>query len=313
MKSMIIFFLLISTLYAGIGKVTALKGGVSLTRKGFSHSVKIGLELLRKDLISTKERSKAQVILNDDTVITIGPNSSYHFLEYAEKKDPEVLMQIDHGFFKAVTGKIGKIAPQRFRIKTRAATIGVRGTQFMAHVETDSEQIACVYGTIVVTTFDKVFVVASGKMLVYQSGEWYIQAIDYHQFTPVTLADNPLAEDTRTSYFINVNADETTEEQQLKQRAAPEQTPENPVEAFETSLDTDTPTSEPFIMEDSLSIPSVTTLNPYEINSVIDDVTPPPSFLIIDEVSVPVLIPLPDTYEINSAFDNSIPPPSFNP
>ena len=144
MKPILIFFLLVSTLSATIGEVTATKGAVSLIRKGFSHSVSVGLELLQKDLILTKERSKAQVILNDDTIITIGPNSSYHFLEYIETKDPEVLMQIDRGFFKVVTGKIGKIAPQRFKIKTRAASIGIRGTQFMAHVEADNEEIACV-------------------------------------------------------------------------------------------------------------------------------------------------------------------------
>jgi len=313
-KFITLFFLLISTLYASIGEVTAIKGAVSIERKGFSRSVKIGLELLRKDFITTKERSKVQVILNDDTVITIGPNSSYHFLEYAEKKDPEVLMQIDRGFFKAVTGKIGKIAPHRFKIKTRAATIGVRGTQFMAHVEIDNEQIACIQGKIIVTTLDKMFVVPSGKMLIYQNGEWYMKNVDYHLFQPVTLGEKNYPEALPSKmYFIPVNADDIAEEQQLNQRAAPGESPDIPSKVYEITLDDNAPSTEPYIMNDTISVPVIITPNSYEISSDTDDAAPPPSFQPIDEITVPALLPPPDTYEINSAFDNATPPPSFNP
>lgn len=324
MKYIVIFFLLISTLYAGIGEVTAAKGSVSLTRKGFSRSVKVGLEMLRKDLITTKKRSKAQVILNDDTVITVGPESSYRFLEYAQGKNPEVLMQLDRGFFKAVTGKIGKIAPHRFKIKTRAATIGVRGTQFMAHVAVDSEQIGCVQGTIMVTTVDKIFVVPSGKMLVYQNGEWYMKNMDFHLFSPVTLTEeNDPSALPLESYLLVVNADDITGEQELKQRAAPGQSPEDPdkpdipdipSETFDISLDADNaPSTEPYTLDNAISVPVIITPNSYEISSDKDDATPPPPFHPMDDISVPALIPLPDTYEINSAYDNTTPPPPFNP
>lgn len=316
MKFIIIFFLFVSTLSAGIGEVTATKGAVSLTRKGFSRSVRVGLELLRKDLITTKERSKAQVILNDDTVITIGPKSSYHFLEYTEAKDPKVFMQIDHGFFKAVTGKIGKIAPHRFKIKTRAATIGVRGTQFMAHVDIDEEQIACTKGKIIVSTFDKIFVVPTGKMLIFKNGQWHMRNIDFHLFSPITLEEDDLSAFFGERDLTGIDGSEIAQEQLVKQRSAPSQDQDNPdlpSEVFETSLDVDTQEDVTHFMEDTISTPIITTPNIYEISSGADDATPPPSFHTFDEVSVPAMLPAPDVYEINSAFDNTAPPPPYTP
>ena len=311
MKSILIFFLFVSTLSAGIGEVTALKGAVSLERKGFSQAIELGLELLRKDLITTKERSKVQVILNDDTVITIGPKSSYHFLEYVETKDPEVLMQLDHGFFKAVTGKIGKLSPHRFKIKTRAASIGVRGTQFMAHVDIDNEQIACIQGTIVVTTIDRAIVVPAGRMLVYQDDEWTMRSIDFQLFEPVTLAqEHDLNVLFKESDLIGVNGEEITQEQLMKQRVVPSEDHNMP---FTTTLGIDLQETEPFLRDESISVPVTIASDLYEVSSHIDDATPPPSFHLLNEVSVPVVIPLTDVYEINSAYDNTTPPPAFTP
>ncbi len=187
----------------------------------------------------------------------------------------------------------------------------------MAHVGVDNEQIACIQGTIIVTTLDKVFVVPATKMLIYQNGEWYMQDLDYHLFAPI-LAEVYEQEGISTEgYFIQVHANERAEEQQLKVRTAPAaedpQNPEIPTEAFELSGDTDTPLSEPYIIEEGISVPVISVVNSYEISSAIDDATPPPTFHVLDEISVPALVPSPDIYEINSAYDNTTPPPSFNP
>ncbi|HHD72562.1 MAG TPA: hypothetical protein ENL02_01390 [Epsilonproteobacteria bacterium] len=56
------------------------------------------------------------------------------------------------GFFKSITGKIGKIAPSHFKVKTANATIGVRGTTIIGEVTPKLDIIACTYGQIVVTT-----------------------------------------------------------------------------------------------------------------------------------------------------------------
>lgn len=62
-------------------------------------------------------------------------------------------MNFSNGFFKTITGKIGKINPSKFKLNTKSASIGIRGTQII--MTTDSvagDFIACTSGEISVTS-----------------------------------------------------------------------------------------------------------------------------------------------------------------
>jgi len=185
MKILFILLTALLPLLANIGEVTALTGSATLSRQADNIDVTKGLKLLEKDLLKTASRSKAQVVLNDDTVITIGPESEYLFERFQESGEVEVMMQLKRGFFKTVTGKIGKIAPQRFKIKTKAATIGIRGTQFMAYVQNEEEKIGCIQGEIIVWTADGEYIVTAGNMLIYKEKRWYLKEMELGDFTPV--------------------------------------------------------------------------------------------------------------------------------
>jgi len=187
MKILLLIMLTLSTLFAAIGEITAVKGEAQLQRDATVLPAEKGTPLEEKDLLETQKRSKVQVILNDETVITIGPESSYLFESYQDQAEPKVLMQLQHGFFKIVTGKIGKIAPQRFKVKTKAATIGIRGTQFMASVQEDRESIACSRGALVVETEKTTFELPAGMMLVYQNSRWSMHEIDSSSFEPIIM------------------------------------------------------------------------------------------------------------------------------
>ncbi len=146
------FILLLLTavsLWAGIGNIAALKGLAIIHRDGKNINAKPGIEIEQKDNITTKAQTKVQVILNDNTVVTIGSNSSFSFLEFSQKKGEEkISMQSTRGFFRSVTGKIGKVAPERFKVHTVSATIGIRGTDFSALIKKDLEIIKCYKGII---------------------------------------------------------------------------------------------------------------------------------------------------------------------
>jgi len=101
------------------------------------------------------------------------------------------MMELKHGFFKIVTGKIGKIAPERFKVKTKAATIGIRGTQFMASVQDEHETIACSKGALVVETQTKTFELPAGMMLVYEDHKWSMYELDTETFAPVLTQGTP--------------------------------------------------------------------------------------------------------------------------
>ncbi len=192
MRLFLILIMSMLPLLASIGKVTIIKGNADILRDSGQLKVKKGLAVEEKDLLKTTIKSKVQIILNDDTVVTVGPQSEYLFEHFQQEGEPEVMMELKRGFFKTVTGKIGKIAPQRFKIKTRAATIGIRGTQFMAYIaENGDELIGCIQGRIVIYTHKSRFNVPAGKMLEYHNGTWTMQDIKLDKFRPVFIGLAP--------------------------------------------------------------------------------------------------------------------------
>ncbi|MDX1296599.1 MAG: FecR family protein, partial [Sulfurimonadaceae bacterium] len=183
---LILLALISVSLFAGhMGSVTFLQGSADLKKEAETVAVVKGLGVDEKETLLTHEKSKVQVRLLDASIITVGPKSEYRFVAFNEADDPHALMQIKRGFFKAVTGRIGKVAPERFQVKTNEATIGVRGTWFMGYVEAGHEAIGCSKGAITVTTSEGVFDVMAGEMLLFEMGQWRIEPMDYKRFTPV--------------------------------------------------------------------------------------------------------------------------------
>jgi hypothetical protein len=172
MKNFLIILLLSTTLFANIGKVTAVRGDVSVQRDTTNLEATRGMIVKQQDMFLTKKLSRAQISLNDKTVITIGPKSKFSFDKYSDDKDKaEAKMKIHHGVFKAITGEIGKIAPHRFKIKTKTSTIGIRGTHFMGIIEDDFEKIACIKGEITVKVMNKTYDIPAGHMITIIKGE----------------------------------------------------------------------------------------------------------------------------------------------
>ena len=162
------FFLTLSAfIWSNIGNVGALKGTATVTRSSSTLDIKSGMALKVKDKIITTSGSRVQVILKDNTVVTIGPDSIFVFdaYKFGGKDDSEVKMHIDRGFFRSVTGKIGKLAPERFKVKTVSATIGIRGTDFSALISEGKETITCYKGKLNVSIGGTSYKVDAGMML----------------------------------------------------------------------------------------------------------------------------------------------------
>ena len=221
MKILLLTFLTLSALFGAIGEITAVKGVVQLQREAVTLTADRGTKVEVKDLLETQKQSKAQVILNDETIITVGPQSHYLFEAYDDGPEPNVSMRLEYGFFKVVTGKIGKIAPERFKVKTKAATIGIRGTQFVVSVQGETEKIGCNRGALVVETEKTTFDLPAGRMLVYENHEWAMYVLDQTAFEPVmvqggTKTETPLEKNTE---FLPDFSDSYTPMEQLIDKA----------------------------------------------------------------------------------------------
>jgi hypothetical protein len=148
MKAVILMLLVTLFAFANIGTVMALKGKATLKRTTIM-VLKTGMSIKQGDSIMTKRASRVQVMLKDDTVVTIGANSSFDFKTFRFKnKNSKVDFKANKGFIRIVTGKIGKLAPKRFQVKTTTAIIGIRGTDFSANIMPNKEIIQCYSGSI---------------------------------------------------------------------------------------------------------------------------------------------------------------------
>ncbi|MEA2048019.1 MAG: FecR family protein [Campylobacterota bacterium] len=126
--SLLSLFLFTQTAYSK-GKVQRVQGEVLLTHKGKEKKAKRGDTLYDQDTIQTHNHSKILFILEDGTSIQLGSNTLFTVEEDSfNAKKQNVSLRLKEGFLRFITGKIGKIAPQRFKLETSTATIGIRGT-----------------------------------------------------------------------------------------------------------------------------------------------------------------------------------------
>jgi len=163
-----IFLLLLLnlSLMASIGNIMAIKGSVSVERDSSKIPATNGMLLEKGDNILTLKKSRVQVMLKDETVVTIGASSSFSFLEYFydESKKSKLTMKANRGFFRSVTGRIGKLAPERFKVKTASATIGIRGTDFSGEISANREIFKCYQGAITVEFEGDISEIDAGMM-----------------------------------------------------------------------------------------------------------------------------------------------------
>jgi hypothetical protein len=99
---------------------------------GPMRSLKSGDPVYRQDLINTASDGSVKILFNDDSIMDLGPSSLFKVAQFDAKSRPEerkVQMDLEYGKIRASVNQ--KIGPRgRFFIRTRAATMGVRGTEF---------------------------------------------------------------------------------------------------------------------------------------------------------------------------------------
>jgi hypothetical protein len=152
-------------LFANVGNFKEIKGNVKVLRGNQHLKAKINMQLEVNDTVITYDNSKAKMIFNDKTIITIGKNSVFRIKDYVLGKKPKARFRFLKGTFISVTGKIGKIAPKRFKLETKNASIGIRGTIVFGKLYFSGDIIGCSQGLISVSKNGKSVLVKPGEMV----------------------------------------------------------------------------------------------------------------------------------------------------
>jgi hypothetical protein len=121
-----------------IAIIKSVSGDVTVVRKEERFRAEPGTQLQQLDVIISGADSTAGVTFVDGTLLSIGPSShvdlqQYLFEPIEQQYDFSVYLKKGRAVYSS--GRIGKLAPEKIKVNTPRATLGIRGTRFIVSVD----------------------------------------------------------------------------------------------------------------------------------------------------------------------------------
>lgn len=120
-----------------IGQLKLMKGSAFKKSGENTKDVEAGERFKKDDILVTSEKSFARILLIDDTVISVGPQSELKFddIDFKDKSDRKMSLTLLKG---QLTGNVKNKAanPGDIKFRTKYATMGVRGTYILMNAQT---------------------------------------------------------------------------------------------------------------------------------------------------------------------------------
>jgi len=134
-------FALVVALDAGaadIGQIKVAKGQVTIERAGQPVPAAVGTRVQDGDTVKTGPDGSVGISMSDDSLLSAGPGSVLVLDRFAF--DPatqrgQFNASLNKGTLAVISGRIAKQSPDAMTVRTPAAVLGVRGTEFV--VSTD--------------------------------------------------------------------------------------------------------------------------------------------------------------------------------
>ncbi len=122
---------------ADIGQIKVARGTVNVERAGATQQATVGMRLQTADTLRTGADGSVGITMNDDSLLSAGPNSVLVLERYA--LDPATSegrfdTTLNKGTLVVVSGRIAKQAPDAMTVRTPTAILGARGTEFAVSV-----------------------------------------------------------------------------------------------------------------------------------------------------------------------------------
>jgi hypothetical protein len=125
-------------LASDVGQVKTAKGTVHVERDGKRLPASVGMPIRQSDALVTGADGSVGVTFSDNSLLSTGPNSvlvvdrySFDSTTHAGRFDAS----LKKGTLAVVSGKMVKQSPDALKVRTPAAIMGVRGTEFVVQVE----------------------------------------------------------------------------------------------------------------------------------------------------------------------------------
>lgn len=169
-------------LMANDGRVLYVSGAVTVERNGQTYRAVKNARLLSGDIIETAAGGRMHLRMSDRTLISLKPSTRFVIEDYrhaaaastersrptqADDGEDRSIFRLAKGGFRAITGLIGLNNKPAFGVNTPVATIGIRGTSFIADMADSPDgrlTVGVGKGSVILTN-------ASGS-LILENGEF---------------------------------------------------------------------------------------------------------------------------------------------
>ena len=149
----ILISLLLSLLSFSIGIANEFIGVVAVGVGNISNQKNekliTGSKIYFGDTIIVSEQSNAQILLLDETALTIGEKSELtidDFVYDPQTKVGKIVSNIKVGTVRVITGEISKQNPENLEVNIPTGSVGARGTEFIVVTESDKKSTVVLLG-----------------------------------------------------------------------------------------------------------------------------------------------------------------------
>ena len=116
------------------GQIKTSKGSAQIERSGQKLSAGVGQVVQQGDVVSTGADGSVGITFRDSSLLSVGPDSVLaidRFVFDSTTHQGSFDSSLKQGTLAVVSGKLAKQSPEAMKVKTPAAILGVRGTEFL--------------------------------------------------------------------------------------------------------------------------------------------------------------------------------------
>jgi hypothetical protein len=121
-----------------IGQVKTKTGDVSVLHQGQTKPLAIGEHVFQSDTITTGKGATVGITFSDSSMMSLGPGSKLALDQYRFDTTTHVGVfntSLSKGTLAVKSGQIVQQTPEAMHVRTPAALLGVRGTEFVVRAE----------------------------------------------------------------------------------------------------------------------------------------------------------------------------------
>ncbi|MBV8281617.1 MAG: FecR domain-containing protein, partial [Candidatus Eremiobacteraeota bacterium] len=123
-----------------IGQIKTAAGTVAIERAGARQPAAAGDRVLQSDVVTTGADGTVGITFLDNSMMSLGPSSSLALDQFrfdSTTHDGVFESSLKRGTLAVKSGYIVQQTPEAMRVRTPAAILGVRGTEFVVRAEGD--------------------------------------------------------------------------------------------------------------------------------------------------------------------------------